>query len=93
MHREEFTVNFIFCQMPNLDIEPRILHKFCLMQHIMMPFPSHAVCRKLLHELLSMTNFQLNQPQLNQQPLKGRTRIHYQINVDDDASRLCKFAA
>ena len=34
--REEFTVKLNFCQMPNLDIEPRILHKFCLMQH--MPF-------------------------------------------------------
>ena len=33
---EEFTINFILCQMPNLDTEQRILHKFCQMQY--MPF-------------------------------------------------------
>ena len=33
---EEFTINFILCQMPNLDTEQRILHKSCQMQQ--MPF-------------------------------------------------------
>ena len=38
---EEFNISFIFRQMPNLNIEPRILHEFCLMQH--MPFQAVLV--------------------------------------------------
>ena len=32
---EEFTINFIFHQIPNLNTEQRILHKLCQMQHML----------------------------------------------------------
>lgn len=35
--------------MPNLDIEPRILHKFCLMQH--MPFQAVPKVRSPYHSV------------------------------------------